>query len=225
MHFEERLSELEERFRSVRSRYAQHRQRVDAIAASWEWSALPRYEIEPFYFELGECRRGRVMPKTPAKVAGRHQYAISGLGELVAERHHVEFPGQYYERFFTATGNDIFSDLYSYEPEKPVVNTQRLIHEGNDFICFQSRARYGRSQHVYRVRDGRIVAFTSAHHRDGGRPSIRGEYAVDYVTESLIKIWQTSTGHRRLAYEGPMIANAAIQPTATGKLVASIQIQ
>ena len=225
LHFEERLPELEDRFNSASSRYAQHRQRVEALAATWEWSALPRYEVEPFYFELGDCRRGRIMLKAPAKVSGRHQYAISGSDELLAERQHVEFPGQYYERFLTATGRDIFSDLYSYEPVKPVVNTERLFHEGNNLICLQRWARYGRSQHVYHVQAGHIVAFISRHHRDGGRPGIRGEYAVEYMTETLIKIWETSTGQRRLAYEGPMIANAAIQPTATGKLVASIQIQ
>lgn len=221
----QRLPEMEERFHTLKRRYKIHATTADALAKYWEWSALPRYELEPFYFELGDCRRGRVMRGQPEKTSGRHQYGLTLVGQLVVERQHVEFPGQFYEAFLWSTELETTRELYSYDTEKTPINASRLLHESKDFMCFQQWAQYGYAQHVYERVAGRIVTFSTTHRRFLDNAPFGGAYAVEYADDETVKIIALEPSGRRLAYEGRLAANPSIERTATGKSVSAVHVE
>lgn len=210
--YEKLLPEMEDRFNSVASRYERNRKIADATVISWEWTALPRYELEPLFFELGGARRGRVMRGQPAKIAGRHQYGFSFDKSLVIERQHSEFQDRYYETFFTYSAGEVAQDHYSYNMEKSPINSTRMFSESDTYMCFQRWASAGNSQIVYRLSQGRIIAQLAVYRRFGKGDSFGGLHTVEYVTDDLIRIWATSNnGQRKLSYEGPMVANPSIE--------------
>jgi hypothetical protein len=209
--YDKRLPEMEDRFNSLDSRYKKLRRVADASVTTWQWTALPRYELEPFFFELGSVRRGRVMRGQPEKIAGRHQYGFSSDQSLVVERQHSEFPDRYYETFFTYNGNEIAQDHYSYDKGKSPINTTRMFSESIAHMCLQKWATMGNSQVVYKLSQGRIIAQLAIYRRFGNGDSFGGLHTMEYSSEDVIKIWaMSSNGHRSLSYEGAIASNPSI---------------
>lgn len=205
--YEKQLPEMEGRFNSLGSSYKRSRKIADAAVTSWEWTALPRYELVPFCFELGGARRGRVMRGPPDKIAGRHQYGFSPDKSLVVERQHSEFPGRFYETFFRYGAREVAQDRYSYNKEKSPINSTRMFTESDDYMCFQRWSSGGNSQIVYKLAHGRIIAQLAIYNRFGKGDSFGGLHTIEYMAGDVIKIWATSNGDQKtLAYEGA-IAN------------------
>lgn len=215
--YEQQLPEMEGRYNSLDSRYERNRKISDALVTNWEWTALPRYELQPFFFELGDSRRGRVMRGQPEKISGRHQYGFSSDKLLVVERQHTEFPDRFYETFFTYSVSEVAQDHYSYNKEKSPINATRLFSESDTYMCFQRWASGGNSQIVYKLSQGRIIAQLALYRRFGKGDSFGGLHTIEYLTGDLIKIWVTSSsGQRRLSYEGTMAANPSFNGTPYG---------
>lgn len=217
--FGERLPEMEARFESLASRYEKLRKIAETHVTTWEWTALPRYELQPFFFELGDARRGRLMRGQPEKIAGRHQYGFATDKRLLLERQHTEFPGQFYEKFFAYNEREIAQDLFSYDVEKSPINSTRMFRECDRYLCFQRWAIGGNSQVVYELSLGRIIAQLAIYRRFGKGDSIGGIHTMEYLADDTIRIWGVSgSGRRTLAYEGAMAVNPSVDERARSLL-------
>ena len=202
-----RLSEMEGRFNSLASRYDSHRKFAEETVERWEWTALPRHELQPFFFELGDARRGRVMRGQPEMIAGRHQYGFSPDQSLLVERQHTEFPGRYYETFFIYGAREVTQDRYSYDGDKSPINSTRLFRQSDTKLCFQRWSTGGNAQIVYELSQGRLIAQMSIYRRFGKGDSFGGLHALEYLPDDRIRIWAMSrSGDRKLAYEGPRVS-------------------
>jgi hypothetical protein len=205
--YSERLPELADRYRTSGVRHAYLAEAAEHSVANWEWTALPRYELEPFYFELGECRRGRVMRKPPDVIAGRHQYGFSSTNVLIMERDHVERPGQFYECFYEYFDREISKTRFSYDREKSIINCSRMLHEMDDVMCFQSWATGGYAQHIYVLRAGHVIWRLTSHHPVRRKP-FGGVTSIEHLDGGAIQVWAIDDDHRRtLAYQGPSVDN------------------
>lgn len=60
---------LRDNHAAASSRYAPLRSFCDSDVVHREWSRNPRYEPDPFYFVLGDCRRGKPYKCQPEKLA------------------------------------------------------------------------------------------------------------------------------------------------------------
>jgi hypothetical protein len=205
-----RMPEMEERLRTASTRYASLKKSSVAAVTKWEWTALPRYELEPFYFELGDTRRGRVMKAEPDKKNGRYEYGFSASGNLTVERQHVEFQGQYYETFFQHQEAEVSSHLFSYNMEKSPINCTRLYAEETDVLCLQSWATMGYAQHIYILSKGRIT-WRLTNHSPFSRKAFGGVTEIEYCDNDEVRIFAgAKRGTSNQIYSGPVVANNSV---------------
>ncbi len=195
-------AQLRDNHAAAPSRYTSLRSFCDAAVGYREWSRNPRYEPDPFYFVLGDCRRGKPHKRQPEKLAGWHEYGFDAFGRVVVEREYVAFPGQCYEEFFAFADDQVDSTRYSYSPDKPPIRVTRQYLVDGRLACYQTWAPAGQSHHVYAYEQGAIRWFFSLHETFGVR-SFGGFGEVTYDGDGeILRIYQLSPdGSRTLEYE------------------------
>lgn len=167
-----------------------------------EWSRNPRHQLEPFYFELGDCRRGRPVKKEPALLLGWHEYGFDADGRLIQEREYTELPGRYYEEFFTMHSGFTEAIRYDYSSAKEPICVERLHGRDGSLSCYLQWAPAGQSTNVYWHEDDTLRWFLTFHETFGGR-SFGGFGEVIYGPDGEVdQIYHLlPNGSRSVAYE------------------------
>ncbi len=185
------------------SKYQQLKDLILPTVELWEWSSsLPRYELDPLYFLNDTARRGKAVKKPLLSTSGKHQYGFDMGGRIVAERDHVEFPGQFYERFYIYSKSEITSYLFHYSQSKTPINCQRLFIRNGAPVSLHSQASQGHSSNIYISESSNIKYFCWLASPDGRKPfGSCGE--VEFKEPDIVELWHLlENGTRKLSFSG-----------------------
>jgi hypothetical protein len=199
----EELALVQREYLLAPSKYQQLKNLILPTVEYWEWSSsLPRYELDPLYFLNDTARRGKAAKKAPLSTSGKHQYGFDMNGRIVAERQHVEFPGQFYECFYIYSKSEITSYLFDYSKPKSPINCTRLFLENGTPVSQHTQARQGHTSNVYISEGGNIKYFCWLASPDGRKPfGSCGE--VEFKEPDVVELWHIfENGTRKLSFSG-----------------------